>query len=122
MGFVKRLFGDDGGASSGEDYLDLAQIAKDTPTDDFGTTVKVCEVARYEDVSSFSQYVYQGSAILVDVSHVDKDEILLKRIVNDLRKVATDVRGDVAGVADHLILVTPQGITVDRRKLRVQAA
>ncbi|HVL87495.1 MAG TPA: cell division protein SepF [Candidatus Thermoplasmatota archaeon] len=118
MGLVKRLLGDDGLSGRGEDYLDLAQYAADAPAPESDTSIQVAEVTAYADVGAFTEVVYRGNILVADLSHVAKDEILMKRIVNDLRKVATDVKGDVAGIGENLVVVTPGGLRVDRRKLR----
>ncbi len=42
----------------------------------------------------------------------------MRRISAELRSVATDVNGDVAGVGKNLIVVTSGGLMVDRNKIR----
>lgn len=121
MGLVKRLLGEDALPAT-DGYLDLAEYAAELPESDTSTLLKVAELTRYEDLGNFTDFVYEGNVLILDFTPIAKDEITLKRIVNDLRKVAGDVKGDVAGIGDHLIVVTPNGIRVDRRKLRVATA
>ncbi|HUV24432.1 MAG TPA: cell division protein SepF [Methanomassiliicoccales archaeon] len=80
--------------------------------------VKVAEIYRYEDVSSIAKPVYNGNILLVDYSAVQNDSLTLKRITTELKAVARDTNGDVAAIGKNLIVVTPNGIKVDRHKIK----
>ena len=70
-----------------------------------------------DDLKQFASHVYDGSMLILDFKAVQGDEILLRRLTNELRKIAQDTGGDIAGLGDHHILLTPSGVKVDRRKL-----
>jgi len=126
MGLVKKIFGEETPAprtrkSMGQnDYLDLGEIAEQGgfAEDAASTFVKVGEVHKYEDLQAFTSYLYEGNMLILDFGAVMSDEFQLKRITNDLRKLAADVGGDIAGIGASTILVTPTGIKVDRKKVR----
>ena len=42
----------------------------------------------------------------------------LKRVTNELKNVARDCNGDVAAIGNNLIVVTPNGMRIDRNKMR----
>ncbi|MBN1455893.1 MAG: cell division protein SepF, partial [Methanomicrobia archaeon] len=46
-----------------------------------------------------------------------QDKVLVEKTIKDLKMVASDVSGDIAGVADDLVIVTPTGIKIERQKL-----
>lgn len=120
MGLVKRLMGEETKASKA-DFVDLGDYhveVKDEPTT---CLVKVAEITRFEDVADLAENVYGGHVLILDIRNVAKDEFQLKRVTAELKKVATDVGGDVAGIAEGLLCVTPRGIKVDRQKIRVNA-
>jgi SepF-like predicted cell division protein (DUF552 family) len=80
--------------------------------------VKVAEIYRYEDLSAVTQPVYNGNILLVDYSALSNDSLTLKRITNELKAVARDTNGDVAAIGKNIIVVTPNGIKVDRQKIK----
>ncbi|MFP4170683.1 MAG: cell division protein SepF [Methanomassiliicoccales archaeon] len=102
-----------------DQYIDLGQLhfEEENPLGGKGM-VKVAELYRYEDVSTISQPVYNGNILLVDYSAVSNDSLTLKRITSELKAVARDTNGDVAAVGKNFIVVTPNGIKVDRHKLK----
>ena len=81
--------------------------------------VRVAEVYRYEDITDLTTHVYNGNILLIDYSAIASDDLALKRITAELKNVARDTGGDVAGVGKNLIIATPAGIKVDRNKIRV---
>jgi SepF-like predicted cell division protein (DUF552 family) len=38
-------------------------------------------------------------------------------VVKELRQVAKDIHGDIAGLGDDQIIVTPMSIKIDRKKI-----
>lgn len=122
MGMLKRLMGEEPKASKA-DFVDLGEYHVTTTAKEEPTTalVKVAEVQRYEDIADLAEEVYGGHILVLDIKNVAKDEFQLRRVTAELKKVATDVGGDVAGIGEGLICVTPTGIKVDRQKLRVTA-
>jgi len=121
MGVLKRLMGEETKASKA-DFVDLGDYNV-TPVKEEATSayVKIAEVTRYEDVADLAEEVYGGHILILDIRAAAKDEFALRRITAELKKVAADVGGDVAGIAEGMVCVTPAGIKVDRQKLRVTA-
>lgn len=122
MGLVKRIFGEDTPARAKHlhkgDYLDLGELTSESVSGEASTWVRVAEIHRLEDLKDFSAMLYEGNVLIFDFRAIAGDEILLRRVTNELRRLAQDVNGDVAGIAESLVLVTPAGMKVDRRKLR----
>jgi SepF-like predicted cell division protein (DUF552 family) len=123
MGFVKRIFGEEPAPKRNpNDYIDLTEYA--VPENGAGAAnsyVRVAEIHRIEDIREFSTYVFDGNILILDFKPVMGDEILLRRVTNELRKLAQDVGGDIAGLGEHSIILTPAGVKIDRRKLKVAA-
>jgi hypothetical protein len=120
MGILKRLTGEETKAKT--DFVDLGEYhveaAKEEPVT---CLLKVAEVQRYEEVGDLAQEVYGGHILVLDIKNLAKDEFQLRRVTAELKRVATDVGGDVAGIGEGLVCVTPRGIKVDRQKIRVTA-
>lgn len=81
-------------------------------------TVRLAEIIRFEDLHEITKLAYQGDIILLDYTSIANDPIAVKRMSMDLKNVAKDTGGDVAGIAKNLLAVTPAGIRIDRNKIR----
>jgi len=104
-------------------YLDLGDMRFDDGPAAGGAvggkgTVRVAEIYRYEDLGNLTDNLYNGNLLIVDYESISNDEPTLKRIIADLKAVAQDTGGDVAGIGKHMLIATPGGITVDRNKIK----
>lgn len=81
-------------------------------------TVRMAEILRFEDLHQVSKLAYQGDIVLLDYTSIANDAIAVKRMSIDLKNVAKDTGGDVAGIAKNLLAITPAGIRIDRQKIR----
>lgn len=125
MSIVSRLFPRNEGANgtrskvaATSDYIDLSEYAATHSGTEGGATtnIRVAELKQLDDLRHYASYLYDGNVLVLDFRPVQDDEVLLRRLTNELRKIATDTGGDIAGLGDHHIIVTPAGIKVDRRK------
>lgn len=128
MSIVKKLFGEDNGngrskatGAHDRDYIDLSDYAATEKTGEAAasTYIKFANVRALDDLKHFASIVYDGNMLVLDIKAVQGDEILLRRLSNELRKLAADTGGDIAGLGDTHIILTPTGIKVDRRPLAV---
>ena len=81
-------------------------------------TVRLAEILRFEDLHGISKLAYQGDIVLLDYTSIANDQMAVKRMSIDLKNVAKDTGGDVAGIAKNLLAITPAGIRIDRQKIR----
>jgi SepF-like predicted cell division protein (DUF552 family) len=56
--------------------------------------------------------------VIIDFTSVANDANTMRRMGVDLKNVAKDVGGDVAGIAKNLICLAPAGFRIDRQKIR----
>ncbi len=109
-------------AIGAEQYIDLTDMVFED--EDLGgvegakTVVKVGELFRYEDLSPLTQEVYGDNIVIVDYTSIANDDLTMKRVTAELKNVARDVDGDVAGVGKNLLMITPRGIKIDRNKMK----
>lgn len=102
-----------------ESYVDLSEMTFEG--EDAGEAqmlVKVGEIYRYEDLSDLTSNVYNGNIVMIDITSIANDDLTLKRVTSELRNVARDLNGDVAGVGKNLLMLTPSGVRIDRNKIR----
>jgi uncharacterized protein len=118
MGFVNKIFGDKKSGDVGG-YVDLEKYVETTHTNlPAKMHVRVGEIQRYEDLKSFTDYVYGGNVLLLDFSPIADEEVILKRVTNDLKEMVGEINGDIAGIGNNLMIISPSDVKIDRRKLR----
>jgi hypothetical protein len=119
MGIVDKIFGDKK-TGDVEGYVDLEKYVESTgeQTATAKMRVRVGEIQRYEDLKEFTDYIYGGNVLILDFSLIAEEEVILKRITNDLKKLAGEIDGDLAGIGNNMMVVSPSGVKIDRRKLR----
>jgi uncharacterized protein len=81
-------------------------------------TVRTAEILRFEDLHGITKLAYQGDIVLLDYTSISNDQVAVRRMSIDLKNVAKDTGGDVAGIAKNLLAITPAGIRIDRQKIR----
>lgn len=119
MGLFTKRKGNGTGSLAETEFVDLRD--HEAPLGSGGELrVRVAEMHRVEDIKSFAGLVYEGDMLLIDFSPLAGDEVALKRVTTEFKKIARDVDGDVAGLGATTLIVAPAGVKVDRRKVRVQ--
>jgi len=106
--------------TDGKDYIDLEEATQGMEFFD-GTSsmmVRVAEIQKYEDLREYANYVYQGNLLLLDFSPIAQDEIILRRVTGDLKKLVADINGDIAGLGKTMLIIAPTGVRIDRHKQR----
>jgi len=119
MGLASKIFGEKKTGQT-EGYVDLEKYSESekNETSTAKMHVAVGEIQRYEDIKEISDYVYGGNVLILDFSSISDEEVILKRITNELKKMANDIGGDIAGIGNNLMIISPSGVKVDRRKIR----
>lgn len=84
------------------------------------STVRVAEIYRVEDIHQLTKFMYDGDTLVLDYTGIANDPTAVKRMGSELTSITRDTKGDVAGIAKNLLIVTPAGVRVDRNKVRPQ--
>ncbi|MBC7081800.1 MAG: cell division protein SepF [Thermoplasmatales archaeon] len=98
-------------------YIDLEEAGVEK-REEAKMFVRVAEVHKYEDLKELIKHVYEGNMLLMDISPISADSIEVERIINEMKKVASDINGDIVGIDRNRFIVTPSGVKVDRRKIK----
>ena len=106
--------------TTGTDYIDLEEYTAGSEVFDATASmmVRVAEILKYDDLRDFANYVYQGNMLLLDFSAIAGDEIVLRRVTGDLKKLVADINGDIAGLGKTMLIIAPTGVKIDRHKQR----
>ena len=120
-GLLKRLKTETQPVPESEKFIDLGDIdieGLELEGGGAGMELRVAEVNTFEDLGPVVEEVYDGNMVLVDISALATDDTAMRRIANELKSVARDVNGDVAGVARNVLAVTPTGVFINRDVIR----
>jgi SepF-like predicted cell division protein (DUF552 family) len=120
MGIVNKIFGEKKTSDVGG-YIDLEKYVASEKQEDFTGArmhVRVGEIQRYDDLKDFTDYIYGGNLLILDFSPIVEEEVILKRITNELKSLVQEINGDIAGIGNNLMIISPQDVKIDRRKLR----
>jgi uncharacterized protein len=125
MGLFSRIKDPRTASSSNGDYIDLEEYAAEAGLDQEAlntdtTYVRVAEIRKYDELRELANYVYQGNMLILDFSPLKDEEIILKRVTTELKRLVTDVGGDIAGLGKSTLLVTPTGMRIDRNRYRAK--
>ena len=110
----------EGGKAGARKFIDLNDYKFPELKDDSNGTVRVAEVSRFEDIRKIASLIYEGNIMIIDCSPVSREEYLMARVKEELKRIVRDMNGDVAGVGSSgtYFVVTPPGINIDRQRIR----
>lgn len=115
------IFGKDTKTAEPDKYIDLSEyVEEERKGEEAPATmvVYVGEVYSQGDIGDLVKHVYDGNILMIDYTPIAGDDIQMKRLTNDLKVVAKDVKGDMAGVGKNLLMITPTGVRIDKKKIR----
>lgn len=102
-----------------EEYEELDLSEYEAEIDDEGVTyIKVAEVTGINEIPEIRRQIYNGNIVIADIAFIKHDKWIYERVLKDLRQLAMDVKGDIVGLGEDYIIITPTGIKVDRVKIR----
>lgn len=79
--------------------------------------VKFGKISEINELPTVKREVFEGNIVILDVSLLKNDEIVMKRLIRELKMIVEDINGDIAGIGENYIVVTPRFIKIDRDKL-----
>ena len=117
---MDKIFGSGTGPTNNVDEyteLDLGKYEEVLDEEPAETYIRVAELTNLNELPGLKKEIYDGNILMIDISNIKSDKLLLDRALKDLKDVVVDVRGDIAGIKDDQVLVTPSGIRIDRSKI-----
>ncbi|TGC10551.1 cell division protein SepF [Methanolobus halotolerans] len=117
---MNKLFGGSTKTTTVEDEyteLDLTKYEEVLDDEPAETYIRVAELTNLNELTALKREIYDGNIVMIDISTIKADKLLLDRALKDLKDVVIDVHGDIAGIKDDQVLVTPTGIKIDRSKI-----
>ncbi|RLI73039.1 hypothetical protein DRO97_08255 [Archaeoglobales archaeon] len=118
MGIMDKLLGKTERVPVEEyEELDLSEYEAEIISE-AETYIKVAEVTGLNEIPEIRRQIYEGNIVIADVAFLKHDKLTMDRILKDLRQLAEDVGGDIVGLGEDYVIITPTGIKVDRNKIK----
>jgi len=114
MGILDKLMG----RSDEHEYvdIDLGQF-EEVSTDLSEIMVRMADLKDLDVLAGIKREVLGGNVVLVDISFMRQEKEMLDEAISELKATAEDVRGDIAGVGEDLVMIVPKGMRIDRDRI-----
>lgn len=117
--FNKKASRNSGGSKEGtRKFIDLNDYKFPAETVDSRNVVKVAEISELDDLRKISELIYENNIVILDCSSISGDDFSMTRVKDELKRAVKDISGDLAAISNSYLLVTPPGISIDRRRVR----
>ncbi|MGC8585367.1 MAG: cell division protein SepF [Thermoplasmata archaeon] len=100
-------------------YIDLNEFNFGEEAGEY-KTVRIAEIYKFEDIKPLEDIINNGDILMIDYTPIMDDELTMRRIISELKQLALDGDGDIVSIGKNYIVVTPTGIKISRKKLRVE--
>lgn len=103
---LERLFGKGMKELGEEEFIELDTESLDRKSE--RVPIKVDKIEDFSDSDRVQKQVREGSIVLVKIKSLrEKDISELKRAIDKLRKTCIAINGDIAGIDEDWIVLTP---------------
>lgn len=115
MGILDKLIG----RSEDEDYvnIDLGQFEEVSAGSPSEILVRMAELNDLDVLPEIKTEIERGNLVLVDISPMRREKDLLDEAIGELKASVEDLRGDIAGLGDNLVIVVPRRMRIDRENV-----
>ncbi|MBN2203146.1 MAG: cell division protein SepF [Candidatus Aenigmarchaeota archaeon] len=109
----EKLFGKGLKEMSEEEFIELDTSELNQPKDK--VIIRVDKIEDFADSDRIQKQVRDGSVVLVKIKALrSKDVSELKRAIDKLRKTCVAINGDIAGIDEDWVVLTPSFAHVAR--------
>ncbi len=79
--------------------------------------VRVCKLNGYADIEKVTNELNDGNIVIADIRNLAiRSENELKYAIKEMKRIVDMINGDIAGISENHLIVTPTGIKIDRTK------
>ncbi len=106
---IKDLFKKES-EEKGEDFVEV-----DAPYEENNVNVRIETLKDFVDTERIQQLVREGNVVFLKIRELrNRDMSELKRAVEKLKKTCTAMNGDIVGVDEDILIVTPPTVRISR--------
>ena len=104
---------EEGGIS--EDYLELDESGEYVQFDTPSRYIKVTKLKGFADIDISARELSEGNVVIVDIRPLaDRSTKELKHAIDELKDICLSMGGDIAGITEHHLIMTPPNIKIER--------
>lgn len=108
----EKLFGRGKTEESGEDFVEVSPV-----TEEGKVSVRIESLRDLADTERVQQMVREGNVVFLRIRPLrEKDITELKRAVDKLKKTIVAMNGDIVGVDEDFLIITPKFAKIFRGK------
>ena len=99
-----------------EDFVELETVNLEESTS-VKRFVRVCKLNGYADIEKVTNELNDGNIVIADIRNLAiRSENELKYAIKEMKRIVDMINGDIAGISENHLIVTPTGIKIDRTK------
>ncbi|NOZ58649.1 MAG: cell division protein SepF [Euryarchaeota archaeon] len=99
-----------------EDYVEI-EIQEGVPEErgNSGKYVKVCKLSGFADVDISARELSNGNVVILDIKPLaERSMNELKHAVDEMKEIVSSMGGDIAGLSEYLLILTPPYMKIER--------
>jgi len=109
---VKRG-GEDEGVS--DEYLELDEVGDYVQFDTPQRYIKVAKLKGFADIDIAARELSEGNIVIVDITPLaNRSTKELKHAIDEMKDIALSMGGDIAGITEVHLILTPPNIKIER--------
>lgn len=98
-----------------EEYIELQIPEGEIKTQAPSRFVKVCKLKGFADVDIVVRELSEGNIVVLDIKPLaERSMNELKHAVDEVKDICLSVGGDIAGLSEYHLIITPPTIKVER--------
>ncbi len=112
-GFLEKLRGSD--EADTESDVDYIELESSDAQNEGKLQIRIESLSEFADTERIQSELREGSIVWVKIKPLkEKDMAELKRSVDRLRKTCIAVNGDIAGIDEDFLILTPEKVSIHR--------
>jgi len=118
MGFLDKVFTSQTEQVDVEDFLNNMDVEEESTFEDADAYVKPITLRGAEDMTAVEHELKEGNLILLNIEDAQKRNPKgLRDMVISIKDLVSRIDGDIAGIAQGRLLVTPARVKIMKRKV-----
>lgn len=117
--FLNKLSGAESTEGVSGDYLELDEGGEFVQFDTPSRYVRVCKLKGFADIDISARELSEGNIVIIDIKPLaDRSMNELKHAVEEMREICISMGGDIAGITEYHLILTPPNVKIERSESR----
>ena len=99
----------------GDDYLELEEGGDGVQFDTPSRYIKVTKLKGFSDIDVSARELSEGNIVITDIRPLaERSSKELKHAVDELKDICLSMGGDIAGITEYHLIMTPPNVKIER--------